>query len=340
MSGTTFILSDDVAIVTDGSGKTSAVSGVPINDLTVLTSTLVSLLVVDSDTFPATAIGFPAQSLLSSLVTDTDTFQSPAITQAQVLQAALVTDADTIPATTVTYIPMLSPALFAADDAFFAAAVSTGSRTLSPPLVTDTDTFLSLFVTLVGVPGGPQQKLKPPPKIQDNDVIFAPRMSIVTGVVFDSDVVRAPVVTALADILPGLVTDSDTVITGTDIAYSNRLRPALVPADDNTGYSSLVSMILQPELKLDGDGILAADVGWQVIADFTEDVDVVFSTDAYSFYPLYPELWADEETIDTYPFFVQALSGGVPVAPREGVLKGSIKRPPQLIGSITTKRAA
>lgn len=302
---------------------------------------LLPALLADSDDFFAGSIGAPPQVLTAALYTDSDTFYAPRQTFildpwgfideyafvvervyapaiGQIVLPSRVTDSDTVHAPNVRNV---------------------FTQTLLPSSFSDTDTFLSLFVTLVGLPGGPLQKLKPPPKIQDNDVIFAFTSSRMSALVTDNDIIRAPVITALSNVLPGLVTDSDTVLAGADIGSSSRMSTALL-VDDDAIYGSLISMILEPALKVDGDGILAADVGWQVIADFTDDVESIYSVDAYAFYPLYPEVWYDEETIDTYPFFVQQVQGGVPVPPREGVLTGSIRQPPQLTGSITKRRAA
>lgn len=310
------------ALVTDRSGKTSISAGVPIDDFTVLELAMAAGLVADEDSFFA-----------SSIELSTPTFT---------LAPALVVDDDAIAAVTVLYLPILRPAPVAVDDAFSVptiVALPGPSRTLGPPQVTAPDVFYSLFVTNVGLGGGPQQKLRPPPKIQDNDIIYAPSTSKHTGLVLDTEAINTPVVLARADLGFALVTEADVIhAPGVINAYTMQ---ALRVLDPDTVYSTLITQVLEPALLASDDDIPAADVGWHLFSDGEYlDEDTIFPVHAQALNELLPELWFDEETIDTYPFFVQSVEGGIPQKPREGVLKGSIKQPPKLIGSITTKRAA
>ena len=354
--------SPGAAFVTDFDGTVSLTPGVPSETATVLEAGLAAVFVPDDDSTFAPSISFD-QFVLPLLVTDDETIHAPARTSSATLTAGLVTDDDAfpvpiigiprfllpalvaaddaIPAPGLVNLWTLLPALVASDDAFHAPAVTTGSVTVRPPLITAADTYPGPFVTLVGVGGGPQQKLKSPPKHQDTDTIYAPMLSQVPGLVVDADVIRAPVVVARADLVPVLVTDADTdAVLAATIVNAYTMRAVFVPHDDST-YSHFLSMIVQPELLANDDELGAADVGWQVIAEFTTDEEHAFSiAEVQAYNELLPEPWMDEEHIDTYPFFVQALSGGVPVLPREGVLRGSIKTKVSLVGSITTRRAA
>jgi hypothetical protein len=64
------------------------------------------------------------------------------------------------------------------------------------------------------------------------------------------------------------------------------------------------------------DAIAAADIGWQVIADFTTDVDTGFGPGGVKLYNvMLPEVVDEEDVLDTYPFRVQSVTGGIPVPP-------------------------
>lgn len=299
------------------------------------TRTLTPGLVTDSETFYAPAITMIF--LAPSLWTDVDSTFAPTVLRAEILAAGLVTDADTIAAPTATYVPVLRPALVATDDTFFSPSFTTGQRTLQPTRVLDTDSIRSPFATPVG--GGPEQVLKSPNKghmPEDvGDIIFSPSLSKMTGLVVDQDIIRAPVVLATASMTAAFVNEADTIFAST-VLSGYFVRPALVVADDVIP-GALITQVIQPGLVAADDNIPAADVGWQVIARFTDDMadqEAIFSVDAYAFYPLYPDVWFDEESIETYPFFVQAIEGGVPQRPTAGVLTGSLKRPVTLTGSI------
>lgn len=120
---------------------------------------------------------------------------------------------------------------------------------------------------------------------------------------------------------------------------NREMRPALVASDDVLSLNFTTTRFAQAPLTLDADAVPAADVGRQVIAETTTDVDAIYSDISIKLYnDMLPEVWFDEEHIDTYPFFLQQLSGGVPVPPREGVLTGSIVRRVSLTGSIARRR--
>lgn len=354
MSGT-FLLGDipgQAVIVTDGHGNIGVVSGTPIT--IDLMQAVLAGLVTDSDEFYAPAalsIAFLAPALYddadttfhsalpsmltAALISDSDIFHVPATGRG--LLPDLVTDSDTILAPAATTPLIISPPLFVSDDALFAPTLVPGSKTLAPSRITDTDSFFfPWYVTLVGGTGGPLQKLRPPPKIQDIDTIYAARLSSTTGLVIDIDIIRTPVVTPSSSGVGAFVSDADTIFDASAAAIAFLLPAPL--ADEDAFYEPVLARVLKPELLASDDDIPAADVGWQVIAEFTADEDAIFSVDAYAFYPLYPEVWFDEEHIDTYPFFVQAVTGGIPEQPREGVLTGSIKRKPVLTGSIARRR--
>lgn len=315
-----------LALAADDDGFFVPIIGPPVQQ------TLLPALVADGDTFPTSGIGFPPQTIFPALWTDPTIFYVPVMGWG--LLPPLYTDQDIFYVTAIAY-PLL-PALVTDSDSFLVPVIGIGTRTLLPPLVVDTDAFFSLFVTLVGLPGGPLQKLKAPPKITDNDVIFAPRMSMVTGVVVDVDIIRAPVVVAQSNLLPGLVPDADTIAVITANIF-NRLQPAPLLSDDAV-YIPLITMILQPALKVDGDGILSVNVGWKLFGQPLIDVEFFPAAGVRTYNELLPEVWRDEETIDTYPFFLQQVQGGIPVLPREGVLTGSIKQTAKLTGSITKRR--
>jgi hypothetical protein len=47
----------------------------------------------------------------------------------------------------------------------------------------------------------------------------------------------------------------------------------------------------------DSDAVKAADVGWQVIATFTTDLDEGFGFHASAYNVVLPDTWLDEETL-------------------------------------------
>jgi hypothetical protein len=293
--------------------------------------------------FPFSRAIIPTTELAAALVTDDDDVLIPACAATAGLTPQLYTDADGFPAPSVAGTAdteELLPTLFGDDDTVFAPALVPGGRTLVATLVSAADVIYSPYATRIEeVPGGPQQKLKPPPKVQDLDTIYAARLSSTTSVVIDQDIIRAPLVTAHSVLLPSFVSD-DGSLSAASVDLFSGLQPALLIGDDEV-FVSLVSLVVLPEQLASDDDILAADVGWQVIAELTVDTDeFVYLPHAQMLNELLPEVYADELSVETYPFRVQQLTGGIPVKPREGTLKGSIKKAPTLVGSITTKRVA
>ena len=259
----------------------------------------------DDQVFAATRY-IPPQTLSPDRHVDDETVRTAAIAHISPVLLALVVDDDSIPAAAATQVWGFQPAFYNPnDDAAFSPTVTTGSITVSAPLVTSPEIFYTTFVTLVGLGGGPLQKLKPPPKHQDNDVIYAFTSSRMSGLVTDLDVIRAPIVCGVCYCADGV--GRRRRMSSQRRKSSPRTRCGLRWCQsDDASYDALFSMVLQPALFASDDEIPAADVGWKVIAEITTDVDEIYSVDAYAFYPLYPDVWMDEEHVDTYPFFVQS----------------------------------
>ena len=337
MSGFVLTSPQGVVIVAESSTQqVGSVAGFPSGDISAGSQTATSDLYTDADNIFPGAIENLNKELYPALVASDDNFKIHLIYNT--LLPLRFTDTDTF------YAPVLQrddkqASLVVDTDSFYAPTVVPGPRTLTVTArYNDSDTFFQQFVTLVGTSGGPQQKLRPPPKVQDQDIFYSPRMSSMTGLVVDFETIWAPTIRTTSAGSTVLVVDTDTIF-AVSVAAIAYLRPLTLASDDDILPWTL-TRALGAELLLDDDEIMAADVGWQVIAEFTDDTteDAIFSVDAYAFYPLYPEVWFDEETIDTYPFFVQAVEGGIPVPPREGTLTGSIKRKPVLTGSIARRR--
>lgn len=126
---------------------------------------------------------------------------------------------------------------------------------------------------------------------------------------------------------------------GVDIVLLT-LRPATVASDDAVS-SFVTTLFLQPTLMTsagNGDGILRSDVGWHLFGQLLIDADFVPTARAETLAYIVPDLFKDEEHVDTYPFFLQQLTGGIPEQPRAGVLTGSIKQSVKLTGSIAQPR--
>ena len=297
--------------------------------------------VTDSDAIYAPA-GASIYALVPALAASDDAIPAALLAPRSILTPGLLADDGVIPAPAIVEVRALAPALYAPnDDAAYSPAVTTGATVLSAPLVTSPEVFYSHFATLVAVgAGGPQQKLKGPPKHADPEVIYAARLSSTTSVVIDVDIIRVPVVATMVVAQPVLVTDSD-AIRDTAIELSNSPRPGLV-SDEDAIYGSSITMVLHPALLEDDGTIPAADVGWKLYVNelMTDADNVSYGANFSAYNELLPELLAEDDVIDTYPFFLQAVTGGIPVPPRTGVLTGSIRKPPQLTGSIAARRVA
>jgi hypothetical protein len=153
-----------------------------------------------------------------------------------------------------------------------------------------------------------------------------------------------PIACVGASLKPALV-PADDVIAGADLGRV--LRPALVASDDAVSFNFTTTRFVQPSVVPDSDTVPAADVGWQVVATFTEDADAIYSDIGIKlFNDVLPDVWLDEEHIDSYPFRVQSITGGIPAPPREGLtgslssrrtLTGSLAQPRRLTGSLSRK---
>jgi hypothetical protein len=307
---------------------------------------------------------FPPSSILGVLVTDTDTVYAPVAVQDRFLAPTnRVLDTDTIHLPTVVRpgaTQTLTPASRHLDaDTFYIHDVH-GEGSLLLVLFNDTDVFYIPAIANV-IKGKAKQELTVTVTLTNDDVIYPASMR--TGTlsplaVTDADVVYAPVFTVgPVSLLPQRVTDTDIFV---EPFVGKVLQPQVVASDDNvyaptmTGryvihaptavidqdvfYTSLFSMIVQPPLAANDDNIPVADVGWQVITEFTPRDDAVYAVEVKAYNELLPEEFADEEHIDTYPFFVQAVSGGIPVEAPPDVLKGNVKKQ-ALTGNIKTRQA-
>ena len=198
-----------------------------------------------------------------------------------------------------------------------------------------------------------------------------------------ADSVLAPAVSGTQLLLPALVAADDAIYVPAAVPASKTLAPAtLVVALDSVFLPTVERLKLpketrlrpglriddsalevffpfihaagpvsmQPGLVPNDDAVAASDVGWhlygdEVVADvdtFHTDIDI----DTIAF--VLPEVLGDEESVDTYPFRLQALTGGVPVPakphligsfPRRTVLRGSIASRVHLRGSIAPRIA-
>jgi len=112
---------------------------------------------------------------------------------------------------------------------------------------------------------------------------------------------------------------------------------AAAVVDTETIYRPTLSLFLVPQVVADDEVIPAADVGWQVIAEFTDDSDTIFDVELLLYNELLPDVWRDEDTLETYPFFIQAIEGGIPVPPPLGILTGTVAHPRRLTGSMSRR---
>ncbi len=325
------------------------------------TTTLLPALVPDDDAIYSAIVGAGAISVAAPFYTDDDTiFAATVVSGAATLAAPLVDDADTIfPAALPDLSQHLLPSKINDSETIFAATVIAfgATQTLLPPFWTDVT-----FIHLPGVALGSLQTLlpskvndtetvypaysieaaKPPdeqrlqaPLIYDVDTIYSAWLSLTPLPFVDNDIIYAAVLDIYYPLTAALVA-SDDVIYSPFIAM--QALPALV-VDTEAIYRPLLSVFLVPALVADNDNIPAADVGWQVIAEFTDDADAIYAIDVLAYNDILPETWLDEENTEGFPFFVQGISGGIPVPQPPGVLTGSvgpIRR--TLTGSVTPTR--
>jgi hypothetical protein len=318
---------------------------------------LLPALVSDADAFYAATLAAGAVSLLPGLLAQDDVIYAPTVAAgAAALLPGLVSDADVIFAASTAGAAgaTLLPALVAADDVIYAATVLAGSLTLTPSRITDADTIYApvvgqdrvlrpaLFVdpesvypafSIAAAQLPKTQTLKPPPKVQDPDIIYAARLSLSPQVVVDADVIFATITQAEYPLRPSLVASDDAVF-GPSLASLAQPGPV---TDDDAIYGASITLFLAPQLVADADAIPAADVGWKVFAGVTNDVDVVYGIVVHTFNGLLPDIYEDEESIDTYPFYVHALTGGIPVPKPPGILTGSVNERRRLTGSVNQR---
>lgn len=294
----------------------------------------IGLLYTDPDGFythSVVAIG-PSQALLPGAIADADAVYGPSIgSDLQTLLPGLVADVEAFHAPTIVGVGAtrtLLPALVADADAIYAPAAIQG-RFLRPALITDAEAVYPAFDIDTAKP--PKEQTLRPGRLNSDDVIFSPRFSLSPQLVVAADVIYAPILIWENPVRPPMLASDDAIPAA---AISPKLPSSFIPADDAI-YRPGISLFLVPVLLADDDAIPAADVGWQVIAEFVGNDDAVYAAqEVKSLNDLWPDIWLDEEHIDTYPFFVQSVTGGIPVPRPPGILTGSLGSKPRLTGSI------
>jgi hypothetical protein len=191
---------------------------------------------------------------------------------------------------------LLQPAAFSdADGFFFQSIASIG--VLTPAPLADSD---SIPAPSVGRSGQPVQHVRPG-SVTDADSIFAAAIG--------------------ASLKPALASDSDVIFAA---SATLTLKPALLAADDNT-YAFTTTRFLQPQPVQDADSIPAADVGWRLFANAPVfDADRFFDVAVHTFNGIFADILIEDDVIDTYPFFVHGVEGGIPTPEREHLI-GSIR---------------
>jgi hypothetical protein len=306
-------------------------------------SNLLPNLVSDADVVYAPAVVPSTISLLPALFGDADTFYAPGVAAGVVsLSPALFVDTDAIYAPTAAAgAATLLPVLVADPDAVYAASIASGAVALLPGLVSDADTIY--------VPSFGAIDVLAPALVTAADTIFAPSLAagaaaVSPPIVVDADAIFAGSLLGQATLAPSLVA-ADDVIPAASVAPV--AQPAAIAADDAI-YAASVTMVLQPQLVADVDAIAATDVGGGVFAGFTDDIDVIYGAAVHAFNGLLPSFVDEDDEIDTYPFRVHALTGGIPGPPppvrvltgsvnQRRRLTGSVNQRPHLIGSIKRK---
>jgi hypothetical protein len=172
------------------------------------------------------------------------------------------------------------PSLVTDADTFYPPVILVPTQTLVPQLVAADDAFFNTSI-FGDAPGHGLQRLRPARDQRRRDHLAA-----AIG----------------ASVKPSLVAADDLVIPAASISAARG--PALV-TDIDAVYAFTTTRFVQPGFVSDADTIAAADVGWQVIAEFTSDADEHFPYrwDAYN--DVLPNVWLDEENVEGYPFFIQ-----------------------------------
>jgi hypothetical protein len=259
-------------------------------------------------------------------------------------------DASYAPIVIATGVPQsLSPALFASDDAIYLPAIANAAQLLSPTQITDSDTFNAPNVTTTAA----AQSLQPP-QLASDDAIYSdglaqtpwvgdsknphPQRLRVQTTVSAADMIYAPAAqNILLVLLPqGAVQAADAIYAPAAQNIRPTLAPALIPSDDAVYNFSNTRFATAPFVPAD-DTIGAADVGWKVFATFTNDLDTAPPIIVHAHNSFQPDVYFDEESVDSYPFFLQQLTGGIPAPPRQG-LTGSLAPRRVLTGSLSNTR--
>jgi hypothetical protein len=328
------------------------------------TASLLPALVTDADAIYAAIVGAAAIPLAAPFYTDSDTIFVPTVVPGAVsVIAAFVDDQDIIEQPILVDLtrfvlpnqrhfddePIFAPTVtafgatqhllppFWTDVTFIhlpSVATVGAPRTLLPSKVNDTETVYPAYSIDAAKP--PKEQRLRAPRTNDLDTIYSARFPLTPTLPFvDADIIYAVILDIYYPLTAAFVTSND-VIYSPFIAM--QALPALV-ANDDVIYGAEISLFLVPELLADEEDIPFADVGWQVIAEFTDDADEIFPINVLAYNDLLPETWLDEEHIDTYPFFVQSIEGGIQVPKPPGILTGSvipIRR--TLTGSVTPTR--
>jgi hypothetical protein len=222
---------------------------------------------------------------------------------------------------------------------------------LNAGLVTDSETFYA--------PGVTASNLLLPLLIASDDAFHAPTLAagavtFLPTLVSDADAFYAPGIANTSQFLqPAAGADTDTFYAPSIVAQQipeQVLQPGLVAADDVIVTASVSGRNeLQPALLVDPDDIATVNAGWRLFGQLLVDVDLIRSPHVETLTYLLPETINDEtESVDNYPFFIQGVTGGIPVPPPSGVLTGSISHKrltgslghrPQLTGSLKRRAA-
>jgi hypothetical protein len=229
---------------------------------------------------------------------------------AAALAASFVTDDDSFPAPAVLATQLLLPALLADADTFPAPSIANTSQVLLPALLNDA--VAEVYAAEIDNPPGHGKRRFRPPLVSDSDSIKASAIG--------------------ASVKPNAVPADDVVYAAANISAARG--PGFVASDDVV-FSFVTTLFVQPNLMSDSDVVPAADVGWKVFAETTTDVDETYGARAEAWAYVVPDVYGDEESAATYPFRLQALTGGIPV-PARAHLTGSLSARRVLRGSITS----
>jgi hypothetical protein len=312
MTTTSFVFGGSgVGFVRDrATGKLILAGGFPLAaDTSILTQALSAGLVADAD-----AVYAPTASAIASV--GAPAFQLNAF-QSNAFQVAL----------SVT----LTASLFSDAEVFYAPLIS---RFVLPALVTDTDTITSSTIAL-------STQLLAPALLASDDAVY-PAGTALGGFALpllyvDGDILPATTVTAGAvSLAPVAIASDDTIASASVLPGAVSLQPMFL-ADSDTIPAAVVGSIvdaLSPILLVDQDDVPAANVGYRLYGQLLVDADLVLSPQAKTIAYLSPDVFMEEDVIDTYPFFIQAVTGGIPVPPPSGVLTGSISYPRRMTGTL------